>query len=48
MESERKEATEAVQNDQLVLLRKLVESLLRQIQESNEAQKVMNAKFDAL
>jgi len=52
IESEGKVAAEVVQNDQIALLRKLVESLLRQIQGMNEAQEVsnkaMNAKFDAL
>jgi hypothetical protein len=48
MESERKNAVEATQGDQLALLRNLVESLLRQMQESNKAQKVMSAKIDSL
>ena len=36
MESERKSGVDAVQGDQLALLRNMVESLLRQTQESNE------------
>ena len=48
MESERKNVVEVAQGDQLALLRNLVESLLRQMQESNEAQKVMSAKIDSL
>ena len=48
LESERKSVGGAAQDDQLALLRNLVESLLRQMQESNEAQKVMSAKIDSL
>jgi hypothetical protein len=48
MESERKSAVGAAQDNQLALLRNLVESPLRQMQESNEAQKAMSAKIDSL
>jgi hypothetical protein len=48
MESEKESTVDATQGDQLVLLRNLVESLLRQMKESNEAQKVMSAKIDSL
>jgi hypothetical protein len=46
--SEKKAAAQVAQNDQLTYPRTLVESLFRQIQESNEVQKAMSAKFDKL
>jgi hypothetical protein len=47
MESERKSSVEAMQGgDQLAFLWDLVETLLRQMQDSREEQKVMIAKID--
>jgi hypothetical protein len=48
MEFERKSGVEAAQGDQLALLRNTLESLLRQMQESIVAQKVMSAVTDSL
>jgi hypothetical protein len=48
MEAERKSVVGATQDHQLAFLRNLVESLLQQMQESNEARKVMSAEINSL